>query len=100
MIQNLIDSIDYQNNTIVSKSLLKAGGGNVTLFAFSRDQKLSEHSTPHHAMVQCLEGELEFILNGHSSILKPGDFIIMEPNAPHAVRAVTDCKMLLTLIKK
>ena len=99
MIQNLFDSIDYQKDTIVSKSLLKSGGGNVTLFAFSKGQELSEHSTPHHAMVHCLEGELELTLNGESSVLKRCYFIITEPNAPHAVKAATGCKMLLTLIK-
>ena len=99
MIQNLIDSIDYQKGTIVSKSLLKSGGGNITVFAFGKGQELSEHSTPHSAMIQCLEGELEFTLNGDSAILKPGDSIIMEPKAPHAVKAVSDFKMLLTLIK-
>ena len=100
MNQNLIDSIDYQKDTIVSKRLLKSGGGHVTLFAFSKGQELSEHSTPHHAMVQCLEGELEFTLNGDSTVMKPGDFIIMESNAPHAVKAVSDFKMLLTLMKR
>ena len=100
MNRTLTNSIDYQKDTTVSKSLLKTNGGNLTLFAFSRGQELYEHLTPHHAMVQCLEGELEFILNGHSSILKPSDFILMEPSAPHAVKAVIDCKMLLTLIKK
>ena len=99
MINNLIDSVDYQKDTIVSKSLLKSGGGNVTLFAFSKGQELSEHSTPHTAMVQCLEGELEITLNRDSTVLKRGDFIKMEPGAPHAVKAISDFKMLLTLIK-
>ena len=100
MVQNLTDSIDYQEDTVVSKSLLKSVGGNVTLFAFSQGQELSEHSTPHHAMVQCLEGELEFTWNGESTVLKSGDFFIMQPHAPHAVKAISDFEMLLTLIKK
>ena len=99
MINKLIDSIDYQKDTIVSKSLLKSSGGSVTLFAFSKGQELSEHSSPHHAMVQCLEGELEITLNGNPTVLTADDFIIMESNAPHAVKAISDFKMLLTLIK-
>ena len=63
MIQNLIDSIDNQKDTIVSKSLLKSSGGNVTLFAFSKGQELSEHSTLHHAMVQCLALQRHLIFN-------------------------------------
>lgn len=35
----------------------------LSFFAISQGQELLEHSTPHHAMVQSLEGELEFTIN-------------------------------------
>ncbi|MCZ6832468.1 MAG: cupin domain-containing protein [Acidobacteria bacterium] len=99
MILNFRNAIEYQPGTIVSKVLMKASGGTVTLFAFAADQALSEHTAPFDALVQCLEGEAVVTLAGVSHPLTPGESIIMPANSPHAVTAGTDFKMLLTMIK-
>ncbi|MCZ6600453.1 MAG: hypothetical protein O7A07_06400 [Acidobacteria bacterium] len=55
MILNFRNAIEYQPGTIVSKVLMKASGGTVTLFAFAADQALSEHTAPFDALVQRVE---------------------------------------------
>jgi len=92
--------VEYSSNGIVSKRVIEHKTGNITLFAFDKGQKLSEHTAPFDALVQVLEGEGEFIINGKSNLLREGQSIIMPANIPHAVNAVAKFKMLLTMIKE
>ncbi len=42
--------LDYAPGAVVSRALVKAGGGSVTLFAFELGQELSEHTAPFDAL--------------------------------------------------
>ncbi len=90
----------YQDGSVVSRQITKADAGNVTLFAFDKDQELSEHTAPFDALVHILDGEAEIKISGKAYNLKTGDAIIMPANAPHALRALTHFKMLLTMIRE
>ena len=90
---------EYQSGAIVSRQIVKTGGGNVTLFAFDEGQELSEHTAPFDALVQVLDGQAEIAISGKPFLLKTGEAILMPANEPHAVRAVKKFKMLLTMIK-
>ncbi|MDO9511624.1 MAG: cupin domain-containing protein [Bacteroidales bacterium] len=93
------EKVDYSSEGIVSKRVLDRSVGNVTLFAFDKGQRLSEHSAPFDAMVQVMEGEGEVIINKIPHQLKAGDVIIMPANIPHSVNATERFKMVLTMIK-
>ena len=54
--------IDYQDNSVVSRELIKKELGTVTIFAFDKGQGLSEHSAPFDAMVQIVDGEAEITI--------------------------------------
>ena len=92
--------VTYQEGSIVSRQITKAEAGNVTLFAFDKDQELSEHTAPFDALVHVLEGEAEIRISGKAFELKNGDAIIMPAEEPHAVKASQKFKMLLTMIRK
>ena len=98
-ILSLTDLIAYQEGAIVSRVILKAEAGNVTLFAFDAGQELSEHTTPFDALVHVLDGEAEIRISGHPFHLKTGEAILMPADQPHAVKAVNNFKMLLTMIR-
>ena len=91
--------IDYAKEGIVSKRIVEKATGNVSLFAFDKGQKLSEHSAPFDAMIQVLEGQAEITINKAPFKLHAGETIIMPANIPHAVLALEQFKMLLTMIK-
>ncbi|OGC04742.1 cupin [candidate division WOR-1 bacterium RIFOXYA12_FULL_43_27] len=93
------DIVKYQKDSIVSNMLMDKERGSVTLFAIDQDQGISEHTTPFDALVQIIEGEATITISGEKHNLKAGEFIIMPANDPHAVKAVTKFKMLLTMIK-
>lgn len=92
--------IDYADNGIVSRQIIKNSSGSITLFAFDKGQQLSEHSTPFDAVVQVIEGRVNIHIKGVSYLLKSSEMIIMPANIPHAVFAVERFKMLLTMIKE
>ena len=98
-IMNFKDKVEYSAEGIVSKRIIQRDKGSVSLFAFDKEQQLSEHTAPFDALIQVLEGTGEVIINKKSYILKPGQSIIMPANIPHAVNAVEKFKMLLTMIK-
>jgi quercetin dioxygenase-like cupin family protein len=96
---DFVKAVEYSADGIVSKRVLEKSTGNVSLFAFDKGQRLSEHSAPFDAMVQVLEGEAEIIINKEPYILQGGQTIIMPANIPHALFAKERFKMLLTMIK-
>lgn len=89
----------YQEGAVVSKTLLSKLTGTVTLFAFDKNQGLSEHTAPFDAMVQILDGEAEVTVGGQLVHLRQGELLIMPAQVPHALHAVTPFKMLLTMIR-
>ena len=95
----LVDLIEYQEGSVVSRTLIDKKAGTVTLFAFDEGQGLSEHTAPYDAMVQILEGEATVTISGKSIIVKQGDMTIMPAAKPHALSAVTRFKMLLSMIR-
>jgi len=96
---HLADMVEYQEGAVVSRQITKADAGNVTLFAFDRDQGLSEHTAPFDALVYVLEGAAEVTISGKAFYLEAGDAIIMPVNEPHALKAPQRFKMLLTMIR-
>src|SRR6185503_13698074 len=98
-ILRLAELVAYQDGSVVSRQITKADAGNVTLFAFDQDQELSEHTAPFDALVHILDGEAEIKISGKAFRLETGEAIVMPANEPHALKATTPFKMLLTMIR-
>lgn len=96
---NLMNLVNYQPGSVVSRQIVKKEKGNVTLFAFDEGQALSEHTAPFDALVYVLEGESEVTISGKPHILKSGEVILMPAGEPHALKALKQFKMVLTMIR-
>ena len=96
---NLASLIDYQEGSVVSRTIIDKKAGTITLFAFDQNQGLSEHTAPYEAIVYAIEGEVNITISGKPITLKQGELTIMPANKPHALNAKTKLKMLLTMIK-
>jgi quercetin dioxygenase-like cupin family protein len=97
--QRLAELVEYAENSIVSKTILDKPAGTITLFAFDRGQKLSEHTSPFDAVVQIIDGVARLTIGGEDVNVSAGQIIIMPGNVPHAVAAEENFKMLLTMIR-
>jgi len=99
-VHKLTELVNYSDGSVVSRTIAKTKTATVTLFAFDKDQALSEHSAPFDAMVQVLDGEAELVIGGESIITKAGEIVVMPANIPHGVNAVAQFKMLLTMLRE
>jgi len=98
-VSTLTDQVNYQDDSVVSKTLIKKETGTVTLFAFDQGQGLSEHTAPFDALVCVLEGEVEIMISGNPYVLKTGEMIILPVNQTHSLKAIKRFKMMLTMIR-
>src|SRR5574342_1055584 len=93
-VMKIAELVGYQDGSVVSRIVVKAETGSVTLFAFDEGQELSEHTTPFDALVHVLDGEVEIKISSKPFQLTTGEAIVMPANEPHAVKAVKKFKML------
>jgi len=96
---NLAELADYQEGSVISRTIIDKNIGTVTFFAFDKGQGLSEHTAPFDAMVIIIDGEAEISISSKPHLLKHGEMIIMPANEPHALKAVERFKMLLVMIR-
>lgn len=98
-ILNLKELIGYQPGAIVSKTIINKPSGTVTLFSFDKNQGISEHTVPFDVLIIVLEGEVEIGLSRELLKLKSGESLIIPANETHKLKALTEFKMLLIMIK-
>lgn len=98
-VNNLIKLVDYQEESVVSRTIINKKVGTVTLFAFDKGQGLSEHTAPFDALVYIIDGEAEVTISKKHLLLKGGQMVIMPANKPHALKATQRFKMMLVMIK-
>jgi quercetin dioxygenase-like cupin family protein len=96
----LVALADYQEGSVVSRTIIDKKTGTVTLFAFDIGQGLSEHTAPFDALVFILDGEAEITISGKPVKVSEGEMLIMPANQPHALRAVKKFKMLLIMVRE
>ena len=95
----LAELVEYQEGSVVSRTIIDQKTGTLTLFAFSQGQGLSEHTAPFDALAHLLDGQAEVTISGKSYLLTEGETIIMPANKPHALKAIKAFKMLLVMIR-
>jgi quercetin dioxygenase-like cupin family protein len=96
----LADLVGFQAGSIVSRTLIDKSVGTVTIFAFAPGQGLSEHTAPYDALILGVEGQAEIVLSGTPHQVAPGDLIYMRADEAHSVKALTEFKMLLIMIRE
>lgn len=96
---SLADLASYQEGSVVSRTLINRKAGTITLFAFDVGQGLSEHTAPYDALAHILEGDAEITISGKPLELGGGELVLMPANQPHALKALSKFKMLLTMIR-
>ena len=94
------EMVQYGEDAIVSRTLVNTDGGTVTTFAFDAGQGLSEPTAPFDALVQVLEGEAEIVIGGEPFTVRQGQMILMPADVPHAVKAGSRFKMMLTMLRQ
>jgi quercetin dioxygenase-like cupin family protein len=97
--QSINGAIQYQEGAVVSRELLHKTTGTITVFAFDKNQGLSEHTAPYDAFVMVTDGQAEIIVSGTKHEMNAGEVLLIPANSPHALKAIESFKMVLTMIK-
>ena len=90
--------VEVESGRVNSLTLAQTPGCKVTLFAIDEGEGMSSHSAPGDAMAFVQEGTVQITINGEPHEVKGGEAIVIPAGAPHAVKAVTAFKMLLTVV--
>lgn len=95
----LPDLVALQPGAVVSRTLVKTGGGTVTAFAFDTGEALSEHSAPFDALVIGVAGEAEVTISKVAHRVRAGEMLRLPANEPHGLKALEPFKMILVMVK-
>ena len=96
---DLVGLVEYQEGSVVSRTLIDKKAGTVTLFAFDEGQGLSEHTAPFDALLYVFDGEAEVSVAGKPIQVKAGLITLLPAGKPHSVKAVTQFKMMLVMVR-
>jgi len=91
--------LEYQDGSIVSRTLVDSEAVTLTVFALAEGQTISEHSAPHDALLQVLEGTARVRIDDETHELAAGEAVVFPADVPHAVAAPSRFKMLLTMVR-
>lgn len=89
----------YQEDAIVSRTIVEQSNTTVTVFAVDAGQVISEHSAPHDALIHVIDGEATITVEGTEHTVTAGELLAIPGDAPHALSAPEPFKMILVMAR-
>ena len=84
--------------TSVSNALFKTPQLELMRLVLPRGKGMPEHSAPGAVTIQCLEGAIELHAHQKTQTVKAGELVYLAGGEPHALHALEDSSVLLTLL--
>ncbi len=81
-----------------SNALFKTSQLELMRLVLPRGKGLPEHTVPGAVTIQCIEGEIELQAHGRTQNMRPGQLVYLAGGEPHALHAMEDSSVLLTLL--
>lgn len=82
----------------VSVAIVRDDRIEVMRLVLPADKRLPEHLAHGPITIQCIEGSVELTAHDAARTLQAGDLVYLAARVPHAVRAVTDASLLVTMV--
>ncbi len=95
----MIELIEYEHNTTVSKSIMKKTTGSIDAMAFESGEGLNEKISPFDTFVQIIDGSAIIVIDGKASVLKTGNGILIPAHKPSHIKPNGRFKLIITVIK-
>ncbi|MBI5373054.1 MAG: cupin domain-containing protein [Sphingobacteriales bacterium] len=95
----IVEVIEYVDNAVVSKTILKKSTGNVTAMSFDTGEELDDKISPFDNFIQIIDGVAELTINKVVHQLRLGNGIIIPAHARHCFNAKEKFKIISTVIK-
>ncbi|HVT28009.1 MAG TPA: cupin domain-containing protein [Lacipirellulaceae bacterium] len=82
----------------ITSTLIKTDRLEVLRLIVPAGSSIEQHQVPGEITVQCLEGHLIFDADGTDREMSAGDMLFLQCGAPHAMRAIEDSSLLVTIL--
>ena len=67
-------------------------------YALPSGKAIQEHAAAGLMIVQCIEGAVAFTAQGRTQTLAAGDMLYLDDGVPHALEALADSSLLVTIL--
>ena len=94
-----VEIIEYLQNSVVSKTIIKKSTGNISVMSFDSGEGLTEKTSPFDTFAQIIDGKAHIVISGESHMLLTGESIVIPAHAPNHIKPNGRFKMILTVIK-
>ncbi len=95
---DLASMVEVQPESTVSRTVMRAEGMKMVLFAFDTGQELTEHTAAVPVLLQLVEGHMTVTADGRTADLVPGGAIHLGTRLPHALTALAPSKLALVML--
>ena len=96
-LDDLASMVQVQPESTVSRTVMKAEGLRIVLFAFDAGQVLTEHAAAMPVLLELIEGHMRVTADGRTVDLRPGGAVHLGTRLPHALEALVPSKMVLVM---
>ncbi len=96
---NLLDALEYKEDSISHKTLNEKKGGSLTLYAFDKAQGLGKHSAPHSSSIQIIEGKAEITIDEENHLIGEGQMVTIPADIPFSLHAIHKVKAIVFRIQ-
>jgi quercetin dioxygenase-like cupin family protein len=80
---------------IKSEKIVNGNFTDIIHLHLKKDSILEEHISKSNATIIVIDGEIDFIMNGHRYKLEKGDYLNFEANVLHALEAFEETHIIL-----
>lgn len=83
-----------------STALVRTDDFEVMRMVLPAGKSVPQHHVPGELTIQCLEGTVELQAHGKTQALRAGDLVYLECDVPHALYALENAAILVTMLRK
>ena len=95
----IVELIEYEQNAVVSKSIMKKTTGSINALSFASGEGLNEKTSPFDTYLQVIDGSTIIVVDGKATKLKIGQGMLIPAHASSHIDPNGRFKLLLTVIK-
>lgn len=96
---SIYQDLEFNENKPVIKAILETDFTKEIRILMRENQEMKEHQTPFPIVVELLEGEIIFGVEGQNYEVKKGDLLTLSGGVPHNLIAKKESVIRLTLSK-
>ena len=95
----IVELIEYEQNAVVTKSIMKKATGSISAMAFASGEGLIQKASPFDTYAQIIDGSAIIEIDGKDSAVQTGEGIIIPAHKSSRIKPNGQFKLLLTVIK-